>query len=57
MMPIADYKSEHKRLSKVLKGAKTAAAARELKMQRKEKPMMVSKCKMMNGMKMRTEDF
>lgn len=56
-MDYGDYKAEHKRLAKVLKGAKTAAAARELRMQRMEKPKMVSGCKMMKKMKMRTEDF
>lgn len=36
MMDKADFKREHKRLVKVLKAAKTPAAARELRLQRAE---------------------
>lgn len=36
MMPRKDYLAEHSRLEKVLKGAKTAAAAKELARQKME---------------------
>ena len=39
MMDMRDYMAEHKRLMKVLKAAKTPAAARELRLQKAEVKM------------------
>lgn len=42
LMDYADYKSEHRRLTKVLKGAHTKSAKAELRKQLAEKPKVIT---------------
>ena len=58
MMPHSDYMAEHKRLARVLKGAKTAAASAEMRRQGRENPMMMVKAPaMVRRVRMRREDY